>query len=110
MGLEASVREHHLGRPVSGALVQVEFAGGTTSWKPDSAVVFSGAPVDGGSGSARGSAEDVCCGYLRFFTDRTTAGQWARQQTGLRGAVMGQAEAEHLGAHIFGPLLNTTDR
>jgi hypothetical protein len=52
-----------------------------------------------------GPAAAVCCGYLRFFTSRTTAEQWTGQQADLSGAVLGQTEAERLGADIFRQLL-----
>ncbi|MGH8922112.1 MAG: organomercurial lyase, partial [Actinomycetes bacterium] len=57
--------------------------------------------------SESGPAEDMCCGYLRFFTDRATAEHWSSRQTGLHGTVLDQAAAERLGADVFGPLLTT---
>ncbi|MCY0937505.1 alkylmercury lyase family protein [Streptomyces sp. H34-S4] len=90
--------------PVNGAPVRVEFAGGTTTWQPGTAVVYYGAR------DQDGPAASVCCDYLRFFTDRTTAEQWAGQQAGLSGAVVGKAEAERLGADIFGHLLTAPAR
>ncbi|MFF1598874.1 organomercurial lyase [Streptomyces mirabilis] len=47
-----------------------------------------------GARPGTGPAAAVCCGYLRFFTTRTTAEQWTGQQADLRGAVLGQTEAE----------------
>ncbi|MFF2611758.1 organomercurial lyase [Kitasatospora sp. NPDC058046] len=85
--------------PVTGHPIRVEFTGGATTWQPASAVVYYGAR------SGDGPAASVCCGYLRFFTDRTTAEQWTGQQAGLSGAILNQADAERLGAEIFGALL-----
>ncbi|MGF1429269.1 alkylmercury lyase family protein [Kitasatospora sp. LaBMicrA B282] len=88
--------------PLSGAPVRVEFADGKTRWQPESAVVYYGARAEDGPAAA------VCCGYLRFFTDRGSAEQWAGGQRGVDGAVLDQAAAERLGAEIFGPLLSAT--
>ncbi|MBT2476833.1 alkylmercury lyase family protein [Streptomyces sp. ISL-94] len=85
--------------PVNGATVRVEFSGGAAAWKPSTAVVYYGAR------DQHGPAAAVCCDYLRFFTDRHNAEQWAGQQAGLRGAIVGQAEAERIAATIFGSLL-----
>lgn len=85
--------------PVTGELVRVEFTRASTTWRPATSVVSCGArPGDG-------PAAAVCCGYLRFFTARATAEQWNRQHADITGTVLGQAEAERLGAGIFGPLL-----
>ncbi|EST18308.1 alkylmercury lyase family protein [Streptomyces roseochromogenus] len=85
--------------PVTGDPVRVEFTGGRATWQPATSVVYCGTrPGDG-------PAATVCCGYLRFFTARGTAEQWTGQHAGMSGAVLDQAEAERLGADIFGPLL-----
>ncbi|MEV7025957.1 alkylmercury lyase family protein [Kitasatospora sp. NPDC093558] len=85
--------------PVTGEPVRVEFTDGTATWQPATAVVYYGARPGNGPAAA------LCCGYLRFFTDRDTAEQWTGRNAGLNGAVLDQAEAERLGADIFGPLL-----
>ncbi|MEU1404822.1 alkylmercury lyase family protein [Streptomyces sp. NPDC005728] len=85
--------------PVTGDPVRVEFTGGSTTWQPATAVVHYGARPGTGPAAA------VCCGYLRFFTDRATAEQWTGRHTDISGAVLDQAEAERLGVDIFGPLL-----
>ncbi|MFJ7779260.1 organomercurial lyase [Streptomyces yangpuensis] len=90
--------------PVTGETVRVEFTGGKTTWQPATAVVYYGARPGTGPAAA------VCCGYLRFFTTRATAEQWTGQRADLSGAVLDQAEAERLGADIFGPLLSTPAR
>ncbi len=88
--------------PVNGHPVRVEFTGGKTTWEPASAVVYYGARAGSGPAAA------VCCGYLRFFTDRATAEQWTGDQAGLSGEILNQKDAERLGADIFGPLLAAT--
>ncbi|WP_039642811.1 alkylmercury lyase family protein [Streptomyces sp. 769] len=85
--------------PVTGGPVRVEFTGGRTTWQPASAVVYYGARAGNGPAAA------VCCGYLRFFTSRATAERWTGRQADLSGTVLEQAEAQRLGADIFGPLL-----
>ncbi|GAA2690588.1 alkylmercury lyase family protein [Streptomyces lunalinharesii] len=85
--------------PVTRDPVRVEFTGGKTTWHPATAVVYYGARAGTGPAAA------LCCGYLRFFADRATAEQWTGQHADIRGAVLGQAEAERLGADIFRPLL-----
>ncbi|WP_224281255.1 alkylmercury lyase family protein [Streptomyces sp. LS1784] len=90
--------------PVTGENVRVEFAGGKSAWQPATAVVYYGVCP------GNGPASTVCCGYLRFFTTRATAEQWSGRQVDLSGAVLDQAEAERLGADIFGPLLSAPAR
>ncbi|MFB9485329.1 alkylmercury lyase family protein [Streptomyces filamentosus] len=90
--------------PVTGEPVRVEFTNGKTTWQPATAVVYYGARPGTGPAAA------VCCGYLRFFTTRATAEQWSCQQADLSGAVLDQAEAERLGADIFGPLMSAPAR
>jgi hypothetical protein len=70
-------------------------------WRPDTAAVYYG------SASTDGPAAAVCCGYLRFFTDRTGVESFAAAHPEVTGAVLDQREAERLGAQIFGPLLHT---
>ncbi|GHG22401.1 alkylmercury lyase family protein [Streptomyces filamentosus] len=90
--------------PVTGEPVRVEFTSGKTTWQPATAVVYYCARPGTGPAAA------VCCGYLRFFTTRATAEQWSCQQADLSGAVLDQAEAERLGADIFGPLMSAPAR
>ncbi len=90
--------------PVTGENVRVEFTDGKAVWQPSTAVVYYGARPGNGPAAA------VCCGYLRFFTTRATAEQWTGRQADLTGAVLDQAEAERLGADIFGPLLTAPTR
>ncbi|WP_432008839.1 alkylmercury lyase family protein [Streptomyces bacillaris] len=90
--------------PLTGEKIRVEFTDGKTTWQPTTAVVYFGARPGSGPAAA------VCCSYLRFFTTRATAEQWSGRQADLSGAVLDQAEAERLGADIFGPLLSTPAR
>lgn len=85
--------------PVTGHSIRVEFTSEKTTWQPATAVVYYGARPGTGPAAA------MCCGYLRFFTDRATAEQWTGQHADISGAVLDQADAERLGADIFGPLL-----
>jgi hypothetical protein len=90
--------------PVTGERVRVEFTGGRATWHPASAVVYNGTLPEAGPAAA------VCCGVLRFFTDRGTAERWIGQHADLSGAVLDHQEAERLGADIFGSLLSTSTR
>ncbi|MGN5380752.1 alkylmercury lyase family protein [Streptomyces lasalocidi] len=85
--------------PVTGDPVRVEFTGTSTTWQPTTAVVYYG------THPGTGPAAAVCCGYLRFLTDRAAAEQWTGQHTDISGTVLDQTEAERVGADIFGPLL-----
>jgi hypothetical protein len=72
---------------------------GHTSWDPATAVVFIGA-----DGVGEPSAE-CCCDYLNFFTDQAAAAAWTAAHPHIPGQILSQAEAEQLGAQLFGPLL-----
>jgi hypothetical protein len=85
---------------VTGEPIQIDFHGGVATWRPDTAVVYYGAH------STDGPAASVCCGYLRFFTDRAGAQTFAADHPEVTGELLDQAAAERLGAQIFGPLLN----
>jgi hypothetical protein len=88
--------------PVSGEPVQVRFTGGAAAWQPAGAVVFYGARFGPGLSAA------VCCGYLRFFVGRATAGQFAAAHPEAGGTILDQATAQELGEQIFGELLAGT--
>jgi hypothetical protein len=64
-------------------------------------VVFLGADAVGGPSA------DCCCDYLNFFTDRAAATAWAVAHPHVLGQILAQAEAQQLGAQLFGPLLAT---
>lgn len=87
--------------PATGAAIRVRFHYGVASWSPDTAVVFYG------SRDADGPAASVCCGYLRFFTDRAGAETFVAAHPEAAGEVLEQGDAERLGAQIFGPLLGS---
>jgi hypothetical protein len=72
---------------------------GHTIWEPAGAVVLIGADA-GGSPSA-----DCCCDYLNFFTDRDAAEAWTSTHPRVPRQILDQAEAEELGARLFGHLL-----
>lgn len=85
--------------PVSGEPVQVRFADGTAAWEPAGAVVFYGARP------GPGPSAEVCCGYLRFFASRATAGQFAAAHPEAGGTILDHSAARELGERIFGRLL-----
>ncbi|GAA5156292.1 hypothetical protein GCM10023321_31750 [Pseudonocardia eucalypti] len=86
----------------SGQPISVTTAAGNASWDPPGAVVFVGADPCGGPSA------DCCCDYLNFFTDHTAATAWALTHSHIPGQILTQAEAEQLGARLFGHLLATT--
>lgn len=88
--------------PVSGEPVRVTFTGGAAAWEPADAVVFYGARPEPGPSAV------VCCGYLRFFASRATAGQFAAAHPEADGVILDPAAARELGARIFGGLLADT--
>jgi hypothetical protein len=67
--------------PVSGDPVQVRFTSGVAAWQPAGAVVFYGVRPESGP------AASVCCGYLRFFATRATAGQFAAAHPEAGGTI-----------------------
>jgi alkylmercury lyase-like protein/thioredoxin family protein len=88
--------------PVSGEPVQVTFAGGAAAWQPAGAVAFYGARPGPGPSAA------VCCGYLRFFASRATAGQFAAAHPEAQGTILDPAATQELGEQIFAGLLAGT--
>lgn len=73
--------------------------GAASRWDPAGAVVFLGADAAGGPST------DCCCGYLNFFADAGAAQAWTAANREVPGQVLTQAEAEDLGARLFGYLL-----
>jgi Alkylmercury lyase len=68
--------------PVSGDPVQVRFTSGVAAWQPADAVVFNRTRPESGP------AASVCCGYLRFFATRATAGQFAAAHPEAGGTIL----------------------
>ena len=92
--------------PVSGEPVTVTATGGAgvadgMAWQPADAVVFVGRRC------CDGPAAEVCCGALNFFTSPATAELWAAKHPDVVGQILTQADAEQLGARIFGHLLDS---
>ncbi|MFE4801538.1 organomercurial lyase [Streptomyces sp. NPDC056708] len=85
--------------PATGEPITVTSRGGTTLWEPQSAVVFVGQRPDGGP------AATACCDALNFFASDATARTWIAEHPGFPGRIVDQAQAEHIGAQTFGPLL-----
>ena len=74
-----------------------------TSWDPAEAVVFVGADAGGGPSA------DCCCDYVNFFTDAPRRARLDRRHPQIPGQILTQAEAEDLGARLFGHLLAEAD-
>lgn len=85
----------------SGYPVTVTMTALGTRWDPVGAVVFVGADPAGGPSA------DCCCDHLNFFTDTAAARAWTAGHPHVRGQIVTQAEAEDLGARLFGHLLAT---
>jgi hypothetical protein len=99
--------------PGSGEPVAVRVPGpdaaATAVWEPATGVVFAGRRADcapGGASDAPPPAVDMCCGYVNFFGTPGGAAAWARAHPEITGEILAPAEAERLGAGIFGPLLS----
>jgi hypothetical protein len=45
------------------------------------------------------------CDALNFFTGRTSAEQWMRQHSEVKGQIVVQERAVEIGVQTFGPLL-----
>jgi hypothetical protein len=83
----------------TGHAISVAMSGNDTTWDPANAVVFVGADPAGGPSA------DCCCDYLNFFADTTAARVWMAAHPQVPGQILTQAEAENLGARLFGDLL-----
>lgn len=110
--LDTTVRitsaDPHTREPIT---ITVPESGGAR-WDPAAAVVFAGRIQDSGAchdPACPPPAVDVCCGHVNFFTTPDTANSWAAQHPEITGHVLPRDQAEHLGAAIFGPLLNSPD-
>nr|WP_272944644.1 organomercurial lyase [Kribbella catacumbae] len=75
---------------------------GHPHWEPAAAVVFIGA--DAGDGPSA----DCCCDYRNLFADHAAAMSWMAAHPQVPGQLLDQAEAEQLGASLFGPILALT--
>ncbi|MBC9718718.1 alkylmercury lyase family protein [Streptomyces sp. TRM66268-LWL] len=85
--------------PVNGAPVTVNSRAGKLTWEPPSAVVFAGMKPGGGT------AAEVCCQTVGFFSGPDTARAWSAAHPDVPGEIIGHARAEELAATTFGPLL-----
>ncbi|MEU0529127.1 alkylmercury lyase family protein [Amycolatopsis tolypomycina] len=83
-----------------GGPISVSVTGGQTTWNPPTAVVFLSAQAGDGP-----SAEN-CCGYLNAFPHRDAGEAWATAHPHVSGEFIDGNQAEQLGRHIFGNLLN----
>jgi len=96
------------GEPVT---VTVHTGGTAAAWQPPTAVVLSGQLTSCGPGDAPAgarpitAAEELCCGYMNFFTTHASAAAWASAHPEVTGQILGQPAALHLGTGIFGHLL-----
>jgi hypothetical protein len=89
--------------PITADPISVTTGRHTTAWKPVTAVVFVGRRR-----CCSGSAAQICCEALNFFTNAQSARTWAAQHPEFVGTVIDQTRAEQLGRQIFGPLLADT--
>ncbi|MGW7544004.1 organomercurial lyase [Streptomyces sp. NPDC054770] len=89
--------------PVTGETVTVTSAGRRMTWQPSTAAVYVG------QRACTGSAADVACGALNFFTSPRTARVWAEQHPDFTGKAVDQAGAEALGRSVFGSLLTEAE-
>jgi hypothetical protein len=85
----------------TGHPITVTMTESATRWDPAGAVAFIGADAAGGPSA------DCCCDYLNFFTDTAAAQAWTAAHPHVPGQILTQAEAEDLGARLFGHLLAT---
>ncbi|WP_020389681.1 organomercurial lyase [Kribbella catacumbae] len=88
----------------TGQPVTVTSRNGRATWDPSTAVVFIGATAGGGPSA------DCCCDYLNFFTDHAAAEAWTAIHPHVPGQILNPAEAENLGARLFGHLLTPATR
>lgn len=64
-----------------------------------------GCQADGEAGSI-GSAADMGCGVMNFFTDHATAAEWLAGHPEVTGEVLPRRRALRLGITLFGHLLD----
>ncbi|MCX5302800.1 organomercurial lyase [Streptomyces sp. NBC_00160] len=88
--------------PVTGEVVIVTSTGGHMTWQPSTTVVYVG------QRSCTGSAADIACGALNFFTSHHTAHTWAEQNPQYTGTPVDRNHAEALGRSVFGSLLTAS--
>ncbi|MFI6938987.1 alkylmercury lyase family protein [Streptomyces sp. NPDC050418] len=85
--------------PVNGRSVTVTSRSGDLAADPPGAVVFAGQPA------GEGTAEDLCCGTLNFFTGPASASAWRAAHPEVPGRVVDLRRAQRIGTEVFGPLL-----
>ncbi|MEU8834893.1 organomercurial lyase [Streptomyces sp900116325] len=85
--------------PVTGEPVTVTTRGEAATWEPEGAVVCVGQRPGGGP------AATACCDALNFFTSDATVRTWIAKHPDIPGRIVGQAQAQQIGAQTFGPLL-----
>jgi hypothetical protein len=88
--------------PSTGQPITVTVDGATSTWDPESAVVY----VGRAAGECAGPSASVCCEYMNFFTTGGTAAAWAGCHPEIRGGMLSQGHALQVGIGIFGQLLN----
>ncbi|MCU1680505.1 MAG: Alkylmercury lyase [Amycolatopsis sp.] len=85
--------------PDSGLTITITVTSGLAVWEPPTAVVFVGAQA------GTGPSEELCCDHLNAFPDRAAGQAWVNAHPEVPGSIVDGADAEQLGARIFGGLL-----
>jgi hypothetical protein len=99
--------------PDTGRPITVTVHSRRATWAPDTTVAVVGAtganvngcPPDGDAGVI-GSAADIGCGVMNFFTDQATAAGWLSAHPEVTGEVLPHKRALRLGITLFGHLLD----
>lgn len=104
--------------PTSVHEITVTIQSGQATWRPETAVVFTGSdttadaagsdcrPPDGAGPGCAAPAADRCCGVMNFFTGPDTAAVWLAAHPRVSGVVLTKEQALRLGVDIFGHLLD----
>ena len=92
--------------PSTGQQITVNVDGATSTWDPDTSVVYVGRE----RGDCAGPSASVCCEYINFFTTGGTAAAWADCHPEIRGGILSQSHALQVGIGIFGQLFTSHDR
>jgi len=110
----------HSTEPGTGAPITVTVHKRRSRWSPDTAVVVGGATrtaadccppggharADTETSAGVGSAADVGCGVMNFFTRHDSAAGWLAAHPEVTGEVLSRTRALHLGVNLFGHLLD----
>jgi Alkylmercury lyase len=110
----------HSTEPDTGQPITVTVHHGRATWSPNTTVAVVGAtrtnqecrppdgrtPADIDPAATIGSAADIGCGVMNFFTDHANAARWLSAHPGVTGEVLAGKRALRLGIVLFGHLLD----